>query len=377
MAFRFIHTADWQLGKPFANFPPDLAGELAAARFDAIRRIAAVAVERQAQHVLVAGDVFDGEDLTALTLRRALERMAEHRGVTWVLLPGNHDPLRHGGLWDRIARIGIPSNIVVVTKEEPIALTSDVVLLPSPLISKNPGRDPTAWMDSAATPASAMRVGLAHGSVQGFGSDGESSVLIAKDRARTAGLAYLALGDWHGTTKIADDTWYAGTPEPDRFPANDPGNVLVVTLAPGKPASVDIVRTAAFHWSRLSQDVSSFESLNAIEAAARIDGVSSAQQLIRLTLTGSLSMRDRTELDAWSERLAGRIRHLDLDIEKLVARPDAADFDALGHDGPIAEAARQLTAIANDTNHPDARFAARALERLFGFAAEAAREAGA
>lgn len=377
MAFRFIHTADWQLGKPFANFPPDLAGELAAARFDAIRRIAAVAAERQAEHVLVAGDVFDGEDLAALTLRRALERMAEHRGITWVLLPGNHDPLRHGGLWDRIARIGIPSNIIVVTKDEPISLTSDVILLPSPLTSKNPGRDPTAWMASTATPAGALRLGLAHGSVQGFGSDGESSVLIAKDRARTAGLTYLALGDWHGTTKIADDTWYAGTPEPDRFPANDPGNVLAVTLTPGKPASVDIIRTAAFHWSRLSEDIASLEGLAAIEAALAVDGVSPAQQLVRLTLTGSLSMRDRTELDAWSERFAGRIRHLDLDIEKLVARPDAADFDALGHDGPVTEAARQLTAIANDAAHPDARFAARALERLFGFAAEAAREAGA
>jgi len=43
MTFTFIHTADWQLGKPFANFPSDLAGELAAARFSAIGRIAAIA----------------------------------------------------------------------------------------------------------------------------------------------------------------------------------------------------------------------------------------------------------------------------------------------------------------------------------------------
>ena len=76
MTFRFIHTADWQLGKPFANFPPDLAGELSAARFTAIERIAEIATQRGASHVLVAGDIFDSEDLANATLRRALERMA-------------------------------------------------------------------------------------------------------------------------------------------------------------------------------------------------------------------------------------------------------------------------------------------------------------
>lgn len=92
MTFRFIHTADWQLGKPFANFPSDLAGELSAARYGAIARIAAIAQQRGAAHVLVAGDVFDAEDLTNTQLRRGLERMAEHAALTWVLLPGNHDP---------------------------------------------------------------------------------------------------------------------------------------------------------------------------------------------------------------------------------------------------------------------------------------------
>lgn len=377
MTFRFIHSADWQLGKPFANFPPDLAGELSAARFNAIQRIAGVAAKSNASHVLVAGDVFDDTDLPAVTMRRAFERMAEHRGVTWVLLPGNHDPHRRGGLWDRAARLDLPPNVKVITAEAPLALSETVTLLPAPLTSKNPGRDPTAWMASADTPPGTIRIGLAHGSVQGFGSDGESAVLIDKDRARNAGLAYLALGDWHGTTKVSGDTWYAGTPEPDRFPANDPGNVLAVSLASGAPPKVEVVRTAEYHWSRFARDIAGIGDLKAIEREFDVEGATPARQLVRLALSGSLSMRERSELDAWAERWAGRLRYLQLDTAKIVARPSTADFDALGEEGPVAEAARRLAAIADDAANPEAQSAALALERLFGFAAEAAHEANA
>jgi len=120
MTFTFIHTADWQLGKPFANFPSDLAGELAAAA--AIGRIAAIAEKRGARHVLVAGDIFDAEDLSTNVLRRAMELMAVHASITWVLLPGNHDPARHGGVWDRVQRFGAPGNVVLALTDGAITL---------------------------------------------------------------------------------------------------------------------------------------------------------------------------------------------------------------------------------------------------------------
>lgn len=375
MTFRFIHTADWQLGKSFARFPADLAGELSAARFNAIARIAEVAANRSASHILVAGDVFDNDELPSLTVRRAFERMAAHRDKTWVLLPGNHDPHRRGGIWDRAARLDNPPNVIVAMAEAPLSLSDTVTLLPAPLTTKNPGRDPTAWMDNAETPAHVLRVGLAHGSVQGFGSDGESSVSIDKNRARRAGLAYLALGDWHGTTRIADDTWYSGTPEPDQFPTNDPGNVLAVTVAQGSAPKVETVRTAEFFWSRRERRLATLADLDALSRDLEGGSHPLERSLVRLAVSGSLSMRDRAGLDLWSERWAARLRNLEVDTEGLVARPDAADFDALGSEGPVAEAARRLAAIAADAAHPEARNAALALERLFGFAAEAAREA--
>ena len=56
---RLIHTADWQIGKPFGRFGPEVRNALAEARFDAIDRIGRIAADCGVDHVIVAGDVFD------------------------------------------------------------------------------------------------------------------------------------------------------------------------------------------------------------------------------------------------------------------------------------------------------------------------------
>ena len=52
--------------------------------------------------------------------------------------------------------------------------------------------------------------------MQSFSEDGNPAQIPA-DRVETAGLAFLALGDWHGQLGIGPRTWYAGTPEAEAF----------------------------------------------------------------------------------------------------------------------------------------------------------------
>jgi DNA repair exonuclease SbcCD nuclease subunit len=42
---RLIHTADWQLGKPYGRFDSDVRAALSEARFDAIDAIGKAAAE--------------------------------------------------------------------------------------------------------------------------------------------------------------------------------------------------------------------------------------------------------------------------------------------------------------------------------------------
>lgn len=53
---KFIHSADWQLGKPYRRFEPEVRAGLSEARFEAIDTLGRKAVEHGAQHVVVAGD---------------------------------------------------------------------------------------------------------------------------------------------------------------------------------------------------------------------------------------------------------------------------------------------------------------------------------
>ena len=370
MVFRFIHTADWQLGKPFANFPPDLAGELAAARLVAIARIAAVAREKGASHVLVAGDVFDSEGLASLALRRALEHMAHAADVAFYLLPGNHDPARPGGIWERVAAIGAPTNVKVCADTIPVEIGGEAMLLSAPLTSKAPGRDPSEWMAHAPTPAGRLRIGLAHGSVQGFGSEGDSAVVIARDRAETASLDYLALGDWHGTKGIDARTWYAGTPEPDRFPDNDPGGVLSVALEPGAPPLVERVATASFTWAKREVALRAESEFEAVERAILTLGSDAQRLIVRLSVTGALTLAARAAFETWCERLAGRLRHLEIDADKLALALSGDDLAQFGPDGALRTAAERLAALASATDGAAAT-ARLALQRLASFSAEA------
>jgi DNA repair exonuclease SbcCD nuclease subunit len=376
MTFRFIHTADWQLGKPFANFPADVSGVLQAARFSAISRISEIATARGASYVLVAGDVFDSDDLPNSVLRRGLERMAECSQTQWLLLPGNHDAARAGGVWDRIQRFGVPANVTLILTAEPLALTDGVTILPAPLTTKNPGRDPTQWMDAAPSPAGVVRIGLAHGSVQGFGSDGESSVLIARDRAVTAGLAYLALGDWHGVSEVGARTWYSGTPEPDRFPNNEPGNVLSVCIGQNAALTVEKVPSSQFDWAKIVTSLNSAADISAIEDKIAKALASPSRALVRLTLSGSFSMSDHARLSTWIDVWSARLRFLSVDQAALALRPTDEDFGSLRSSPLLLEAAHILAAAAADPSHPDHGNAPLALQRLFGFAAEAALQVG-
>ncbi len=367
MTVRLLHTADWQLGKPFANIPGDAGALLREARFATIRRIAALAVERRVDAVLVAGDVFDGNEVSDATLHKALQAMG---GFTrpWVLLPGNHDAHLAECVWTRLARLGPPGNVVVAATAAPIPLADGrLVVLPAPLTARRTHDDPTVWMDGAATPAAALRVGLAHGAVQGrLPAAADSSNPIDPARADRARLDYLALGDWHGTLEVAPRTWYSGTPEPDRFPQNEPGNVLIVELpGPGLAPQVEAVPVATYHWSTLTLRIAPDD-----DPAQRVDRVllgiaEPSRALVRLVLEGEIGLAGHAALEAALARWAALLCHLQSDTAGLTAAPLPGDLAQIDDGGIVGMVARRLIARAAEDDAAQRADAALALRLLW------------
>ncbi|MBB3949371.1 metallophosphoesterase family protein [Aureimonas jatrophae] len=361
---RFLHTADWQIEKPFGGYAPDVAFALKEARFGAVERLARLAGERRVDFVLVAGDVFDANTVSDRAIQRTLDAMALFAG-DWVLLPGNHDAAVAVSVWTRIERFRHAARVIVAERPEPIVLCDGrVVVLPAPLQRRHEGADVTAWFDAAETPPGAVRVGLAHGAVSNrLPAGAESDNPIADDRANRARLDYLALGDWHGFLEIAPRTVYSGTPEPDRYPANEPGFAALVEIdAPGSLPRVEKVATARFRWMRL--DVELHGDIGALDAALDALGPTGTT-LIDLTLRGTLPIRERVALEERLEAWRARFQDLRLDDAGLVDEPDVDDLDAIDLSGFVRVAVERLRRRAADPADPEREAAALALRMAF------------
>lgn len=363
-----LHTADWQIGKVFRNITGDAGAALRLQRFKTVAAVAALATEKRAEAVLVAGDVFDTDGVSDDTLRRTLAAMEGYAGP-WVLLPGNHDPALASSVWTRIGALGKPDNVILATEEAPVVLCDGkLAILPAVLRRRHEALDTTAWFDGAETPDGAFRVGLAHGGVEGASAaDAAAPNQISANRVQSAGLDYLALGDWHSKREIDPRTWYAGTPEADRFRSPDPGHVLTAEFtAPGAAPFVTAHQVGHYHWARLELDVQGDNAADQVRTA--LTNIASDrppdQQVIRLILSGVVSLAQRQAVDAVVADWRARCLFLESRTTDLISAPTPDDLDAIDHQGFVREAVERLKEQAAGSSD-EAATARRALEILW------------
>jgi DNA repair exonuclease SbcCD nuclease subunit len=344
-------------------------GLLQEARLRAITRIGELAREHSARHVLVAGDVYDMEALSPRSLNQPLERMRNFANVHWHLLPGNHDPHRPNGLWDQLLRKGVPANVHIHIAPEPAIYEEEsLVLLPAPLFHRRALGDPTAYMDDVELPGGLTRIGLAHGTVTGFGSDDRDVPnYIAPDRPERAGLSYLALGDWHGQKKINERCWYSGTPETDAFDVIDGGQALLVEIeGQAAPPSVTPLPTGHYTWLTLSEQVNSRADIDFL--AQKLRGVSDDldRALVHLSAEGALSLDDCQYFkEQIVDGVSAALCFMRVDDRRLFPRPTPEDLDRIDRGGFVRTAAEALKRMAEEGSEQDREIAAEALQRLY------------
>lgn len=368
MTFRFVHTADWQLGKRFANIPGDAGAALRDCRIETVKAVGRLAAERGADAVLVAGDVFDANAVAERTLIRMLEALKEFPG-DWVFIPGNHDAALADSVWTRLRRREPPANVhLALEPERPLPLADGrAFVLPAVLRRRHEIEDLTAWFDRAETPEGAIRIGLAHGSVPEFLPDSSGAPNpVAAGRAEAARLDYLALGDWHGTLGINDRTWYSGTPETDSFSSADPGNALVVTISElGAPPEVEKVPTGRFTWRSEAAAVRNADDIDALDREIAGLAPEPGNCLLRLTLSGAIDLATRARLRERLEHWGAVLHHLDVRQDGLLDEPSDDDLDRIDRGGFVRTAVERLRSRAGDEADPDRAVAAMALVRLY------------
>jgi len=374
MTFRFIHSSDLHLGRRFANIPQpsdgNIRGRLMEARHTSISKLAEVARAQDARHILLAGDTFDTSTPSETVVRQALSAMAEADGIHWWLLPGNHDNLKNAELlWENISR-DAPAHVHVLTESDPIELSTGVQLLPCPVAYRSTGRDPTDALPGLTTPDGDLRIGLAHAGVVDFTDSGDH---IPPDRDQSAGLDYLALGDWHGRVCVSERTHYSGSPEQDRFKHGKRGVCLAISVdACGAPPEIDEIETGEFLWTKAELPLLS--DSDAVRAFETILPQSDRRNvLMRIRVTGRTTLEQQAALQQAAARVGPDFGDLAITLDDLGLTYEDADLDAIDQAGALRRAADQLRADAesNTLSASERSVAAGALSRLYSYIREA------
>jgi DNA repair exonuclease SbcCD nuclease subunit len=384
MPTRFLHTADWQLGKPYGTMEDAEKREPAKlARLDVLDRIGELVKSEGARFVLVAGDLFDSLHPSKTTVSAAFNKIGKWR-VPVYAIPGNHDFGGQGGAWDqpylRKEMEQQAPNFRIILTREPLVL-EDIVLLPCPLLSRMDHADPSLWIQqvdfSRPEFQGKPRIVLAHGTVQGFSSssDEDGGVGVTSNHIRheslpLAEIDYVALGDWHGMRECAPKVWYSGTPEIDRFPKgqdNKPGYTLSVEVGRGQTPSVKQIATTLLQWHVRDFSVNSDQDVDMVEAQLgallekRVN-----EDLLQLTLNGKLGIEASQRLEALIETIRGRIVRVKRygEVQNVPSEAEMIRLTESAENPLTADVARILraqTALPGDQG----RIAQLALRELF------------
>ncbi len=366
---KFLHTADWQLGMKAVQVGG--AGErVRAERLKTAERIVRLARDQHVDFILLAGDTFEDNAVERVLIQQTADLLG---GIDLpvYLIPGNHDPLVPGAVWEHPSWSSKP-NIQILSEEKPVPLPGGR-LYPCPVREKFSRKDLTSWIPLETT--SEIRVGLAHGSFEGVGGD-DLELPIPRDAASRAGLDYLALGHWHSLALFPEGqgdtrTAYPGTPEPSRFGERDSGKILIVEIdAPKSPPRITPMTVGGLAWEVLEADLRKEGDLNRlkekIESWPRPENT-----LLALKVSGFIRAEEQGELVHLQEIINARFLYRDVDLSRLQPSPEDETWIAALPPGILRETASRIRQLS-DPGFPGPRpegaspeTAAQALMELF------------
>ncbi|MGX9295020.1 metallophosphoesterase family protein [Tsukamurella paurometabola] len=350
---RFLHTADWQLGMTRHFLDADAQARFTDARLDAISRLGAVAAERDAEFVVVCGDVFEDNRLAPAVVARSLDRIAAIERPVY-LMPGNHDPLDAASIYtSELFRRHRPENVIVLERPGVHAVRPGGELLAAPWFSKHPAGDPLTEAVAAAPPPAegVIRIAVGHGGTLPVGAQDQRLIDVGalSQRIATGQLRYVALGDRHSVTEVAPGVWYSGAPEVTNFDHKETasGSVLVVDVPDAGPPEVEPVRVGTWRFASREFPLTAERDVDA--AVGALSALPDKDRtVVKVGFTGTVGLAAKARLDDEIAALRARFAAVELWERKtdLAVLPGEDELDALELTGPAADAAQELLGVA-------------------------------
>lgn len=212
---RMLHTSDVHLGS-YDTLSTERHHRRRAIVEDMFRRVIDLALRERVDFMVIAGDFFDSAGVRDDTLRFAGEQISR-LDVPVVLVPGNHDHVGPGSVYDRIDLTGMAENLVIMRSPD------GEIVRPHGLDVEVWGRSHTELDDDFApiegAPMrgdAAWHIGVAHGHYIHEQALMTGNFHIYEDHMKPLDYDYVALGHWEVQARVSAGevvAAYSGAPE--------------------------------------------------------------------------------------------------------------------------------------------------------------------
>lgn len=294
----FIHCADLHIETPFkgiVEIQPELQELLYRSTYQSFNNIVDLAIEKQVDCVVIAGDIYDSEDKSLraqLRFRDGVVKLAES-GIQTFAVNGNHDPLRG---W--AAKIEWPAGMHRFSSESvecvPLLRSGEVVAnIYGISFAKRDVKENLALRFPKAD-QNVPAIGLLHANVGGNTEHDPYSPCTVEDLS-LAGMDYWALGHVHSYSILSRSNpsiVYPGCPQGKNQREIGPKGCCFVTLEHKHAPTIEFIPTDMIRYKSEPLDVSSCSSIDDVLSliTERCKEISSELDkrvsIIRLMLTG-------------------------------------------------------------------------------------------
>lgn len=323
MAYRFVHAADIHLDSPLRSLAlrnPDLAALVGDATRQALTGIVDLCLDERVDALLLAGDLYDGEQTSMKTARFLADqiRRLHAAGIRVFVIRGNHDAL------SKITKeLVFPETVTVFGgRADTIALDSDGGHFSVAIhgLSFSQAHAPESLL-AKYRPAveGAVNIGILHTSLAGAeGHDLYAPCSPAELRA--TGFRYWALGHIHKRSVLEGDCTIVMPGMPQGRDINEAGqkSVTLVTIGDDRAIRVEERPIGIAQFARVTVDATGIAEwgalIGAVGSALEAARARTASQhlVARLQLIGSTPLawrmrRDGDLLKAEAEARAGLV----------------------------------------------------------------------
>ncbi len=302
---RVIHTGDLHLDEPFAY----LAAPKRAIKKQAIKstltQIIELTLEKQADVLIVAGDLFNNPNPLPETVAFAIEQFSRVTGqVQVVIVPGNHDIYQPGGIWDQP---DWPENVMLfrdnswaIQKLEASGITVAGIACHAAGDEKNVLKDLKV----------SAEIGVMHGAHKLGFYEGLHSYPFSEADTADLPVQYLALGHYHNFGRVGQSVaYYCGSPESLCFDESPRRSVTLIEMGDG-PVRVRQLNLGQYGFRRHDIDCTIMSNPHEVETA--IAALGGPKDLVKVVLKGTPSLDLNVDIEALIAVLEEKFFYLDI-----------------------------------------------------------------